>query len=300
MGTFMDSLAANPAGSGGIYGQVPQTNIQDPLGIMNNIKDREMADFKNKANFMADLSLKQEKMRAMFDPKRLGLEDNQQPGQPGQQGGMHTIMAQDPNQLTGYQKGELDLKQQGIGVDRQRLAQQGRLGTQALDIKQQQERLNQEKSDQINASKEADRERKIAEADAKIKQAQAALESKNNNAAAALQAQKDLAAAMEERHKLEMTMKDDHFKKTQEEHKKTLGVLEQRLKQQGRSKTTTEVNPDGTKRTVTTEKGEAADTVQVIGRDGKPYTIPKDKLDDWNQNHKPEDEDPNQEELEPE
>lgn len=292
MGTFMESLAANPNGSGGgIYGQVPQTHIEDPFGLMNSIKDREMRDFRDKANFMADLSVKQDRLRKRFD-----LEDNwtpsRQTGVPGQQNtaGMNTVMAKDPNQMTGYERGELGIKQQGLGIEKQRLAQQGRLGEEAIGIRQKQGEIAQQKNEQINATKISDMERKKNEADAKIEQAQAALESKNNNAEASLKAHKDLAAAMEERHKLELAQKNTQFKESQAMHQKSIDALNEKIKQQGRTKTTTELNPDGTKKTVTTERGDSADTVNVTGKDGKTYTIPKDKLDDWNKNHKLEEE----------
>ena len=275
----MDNLAANPKGGSGIYGQ-PGPDNTDVMGMVNQMKDREMMDFKNKANFMSDLSLKQDKMRALFNPDRLGLRDNLQPGQTMEGGPPNVQIAQDPNQMTGYQKGELGVRQQGLNLESQKIGQTGKLGQEAINVKNQQLELNQQKSNQIHEQKLADMQRKTNEADAKIQQAQAALESKNNNSEQTLQAHKDLAAAVEERHKLEIAQKDAQFQKKSEEHQQTIKSMEAKLKQGANTKTTTETNPDGTKRTVTTQKGDAADSVQVTGKDGKTYTIPKDKLND--------------------
>src|SRR5258708_31244549 len=109
MPTFMDSLASNPSGS--IYGQPSQTSDQDVLNLVNQKKDREMRDFKEKSNFMSDLSLRQEsRMRSLFPP------ESSQQGQP-----QNVVLGQDPNAMTGYQKGELGIRQQGINQDQQRL-----------------------------------------------------------------------------------------------------------------------------------------------------------------------------------
>jgi hypothetical protein len=280
--TFMSSLAANPSGGSGIYGQPNQQSDQDVLGIVNQLKDREMNDFKNKAVFMSDLSLKQDKLRALFDPSKEGGPQQQQ------QQGPNVVLGKDPNEMSGYEKGELGIRQQGLGLERQKIAQQGKLGQEGLDIKSAQERLNQQKSDQINKNKQDDMQRKIDESNAKIEQAQKALESKNNNAEQALEAHKAMAAAVEERHKLELAQKDAQFKKVQEQHQQTIDQLEVKIKQAGHSK---QVKKDSQGNVITTEttKGDAAETVNVKGPDGKTYPIPKDKLDDWNKNHQQQD-----------
>lgn len=289
--TFMQNLAANPnGGSSSIYGQPGPNNDQDSLGIVNRLKDREMKDFQDKANFMADLSLKQDRMRKIYsmddEAHMMGQPNTPSNGQTGQPG-QNTVIAPDPNQMTGYQKGELSVRQQGNNIESQRINQQGKLGEQALGIKSDQEKLNQQKSDQINKQKQDDMQRKTEEADAKIKLAQDKLQQAGDNAAASLQAHKDIAAAVEARHKLELSQKDAQFQTTHKQMQDKIDQMTEQLKQKGRSQTTTETNSDGTKRETTTLKGSAAETVQVTGKDGKTYTIPKDKVDDWNANHKP-------------
>jgi len=275
--TFMSSLAANP--SSGIASQPGQQSDQDVLGIVNQMKDREMNDFKNKAVFMADLSLKQDKMRALFDPSKLGGPQEPQPQQ-------NTVMAKDPNQMTGYEKGELGIRQQGINQESQRMAQQGKLGQEALDIKTQQEKVNQQKSEQINATKQADMQRKIEDANNKLGLAYEQLNNKNNNAEQVLEAHKAVAAAMEERHKLELAQKDHNFQVTSDMHQQQIKDLEKKAKD---AQHTTQTKRDSQGNVITTEttKGDAADMIDVVGPNGQKGKIPRDKLDDWNKNHQP-------------
>lgn len=273
--SFMSNLAANPSGS--VYGQPGNGDEEDPLNLVNRLKDRENMDFQNRANFMSDLSLKQDRMKRIYDTAQSSPnENNKQP---------NVVMGHNPDEITPAQKADLGIKQQGLNIDSQRLAQTGKLGQESLNLKSEQEKLNQQKSDQINQTKQADMQRKIDESNKKIELAQQALESKNNNAEQTLQMHKDLAAAVEERHKLEMENMQHRFDVTSTGHQKTIDALNERIKQQGKTTTTTEVNPEGTKKTTKTLKGSAADTVQVTGKDGKTYTIPADKQDDWEANH---------------
>jgi hypothetical protein len=294
----MDNLAANPSGSSSIYGQPATPSNQDMLSVVNRLKDRNMQDFKEKANFMSDLSLKQDRLKRIYDTYQVNpLDEFRQSSQGpnGAQQPMNTVMAKDPNALTGYQKGELGIRQQGVDLESQRLAQAGKFGQGALDIKDAAQKLNQQKNDQINALKTADMQRKIDEANQKIQLATNALQQKSDSAEASLQAHKDLAAAVEERHKLEMIQKQNQFDMISSQHQQTIDALNKRLKQQSHQSTTTSVNPDGSQKTVTTDRGGDPNaptqnpdgTYSVTAPDGTKGTIPADKLNDWMQNHHP-------------
>jgi hypothetical protein len=280
----MSSLAANPGGSG-VYGQPGQQD--DTLGIVNQLKDRELRDFKDKSNFMSDLSFRQEaRMRALFDPSgHQGVPQGDQQGQSGQP--MNTVMAKDPNAMTGYEKGELGIRQQGLGLEQQKTAQTGKMGEEKLGIQSAQEKLNQQKSDQANAAKQADLQRKVDESSQKFAAIQAELERKTKAGEDTLQAHKDLAAIVEERHAAERAM-TQHKMDTQDEQFKKLRTEHDALLKQ--SQNTKQVKKDAQGNVITTEttKGSAAETVDVVGKDGKKYTIPADKVDDWNKNHQPE------------
>jgi hypothetical protein len=295
---FVSNLAANSPGNSGIYGQ-PSSNTDDQtenvMSIVNNLKDREMRDFQNKANFMADLSIKQDRLRRLYDPatqQNMTNGGGPIPGSGGQgnmNGSPNVVMGQSPTDMTGYQKGELGLKQQALTQDKANdaavLSQRQKLGQGALDIKQQGADLAQQKSDQINDLKQADLQRKIADADSKLQFAQQKLDSTNTNVEAHLAAQKELAAAVEARHKLEMDSKQHQFDTVNKQHQEQITSLEQKVKDARNKKTTTNLSPDGSERTTTTQTGDAAKTVQVKGKDGQMYEIPADQLDDWNANH---------------
>jgi len=276
--SFMDRLATNPSGSsGGIFGMPAPQNDSDTLSIVNRLKDREFEDYKNKARFDDERSLRQEsRMRQLFDPNK---NTNSQPQVNNQAGIIPNILT--PDQQV-YQQQQLE--QPKLDMESKKLDSQSKFGQQGLAIKDAQEKLNQTKNTQINEDRDADRERKVNEANQKIALAQKALTDKDTNSAAQLQAHKDMAAAIEERHKLELENQKFDFNAKLTEQKRqfdeTSGLHKQQIADAENSQTTTEVNPDGTKKTVTTKKGDAVAMIQVLGKDGKTYTIPKDKLDD--------------------
>ncbi len=283
--TFMQSLAANPSGGSGIYNTAPQPDQGNELKIVNQLKDRDMMDFKNKAEFMSDLSLKQDRLRALYDPAKSSPQPQQQTSaMPDPE---HPFGNQD--QISGSQKADLAMKQQGMDLDKAKLAQQGKLGEEALDVKSKSEALAQQKSDQIKNQKINELQQKTDAANQKIELAQQKLQQSGDNAAAQLQSHKDLAAAMEERHKLELAQKDHQFQVTSDQHAQQIKDLEQKVKDSRNKKVTTEINADGTKKTTTTASGSAAQTIQVKGKDGQTYEIPADKKDEWDQQHAPED-----------
>ncbi len=296
--SFVDNIAANPIGGAqgsSISGQPgirqPQANQQDPLDLVNRIKDRQMQDFKDKANFMSDLSLKQDRLRNYFNPLDLRSQTGPHFGdiqQGDQGGGPNVVQGKDPNEMSGYEKGELGVRQQGVNLEQQKLAQSGKMGQEALDIKSQQEKLNQQKSDQINATKTADMQHKIETTNQQLQLAQEKLKQAGTNAAATIKAHEDLAKIVEQRHQLEMDMRQHQFDITSGQHQAAIDAANKKLQQSGRSKTTT-TDSTGATRTTTTEKGSAADTIQVTGKDGQTYEIPADKEDEWNSTHAPDD-----------
>lgn len=261
----MDSLSSNPSGSG-IYGAKPDNfGPQEALNLVFQLRDRENRDFKDKANFMSDLSLKQDRMRNLFNP------DNQQ--QNPQK--MNTVIAQDPNMITELDRRKLDMSKQGLDLDKKKLEQQGKLGQEALDIKGSQQQLNQQKSDQINATKQADMQRKIDESTKKFDLLQADLDRKTKSGEDTLQLRRDLSASVEERHKLEMAQKDSAFIETKKIHDAQIKKMEEDAKNASGSETTTEINADGTKKTVITKKGQTK-RIGVIGPNGESGTIEED------------------------
>ena len=274
----MSNLAANPSGSGGIYGQPGQTSNDEILGIVNKLKNREWEDYKNKANFNADLSMKQERIRRLFDIEQ------QQRDQTGPQGGPKNVVWGDDSHkalsaMSGYQGAQLGIRQQELDLDSQKMVQQGRLGQEALDIKSDQQQLNQQKSDQLKDREQAKLQHKIEESDAKLELVKQGLEDRNKTAEDRLALQKELAANMKERYELDRAMKEHQFNTTNENHLATIKQQEEKLKQGAESETTTELNADGTKKVVSTKKGSAIKKrIAVIGPNGESGTVEEDDV----------------------
>lgn len=276
------SGVANPLGSG-------TGNFGDILDVYNNIKDREMRDFQNKASFMADLSLKQDRLRKLYDTMDstygMGpqITDTQKTGtNPSGQPQQNVVLGQDPNALTGYQKADLSMKQNAQNIESQRVAQQGRIGQEQVDIKQQQEKLNQQKSDQIRDQKinELQQKRDAAlqkanETDAKLKQQEGDFNKK-------LDAMKQHEANMKELHDAETKLKDAQHEDAQIKMKANIDALKQRLDQA--SKQTKSTTVGGETKTETITKG-TQDKVQMYGPDGSVHMIPKDKVQDAKDNY---------------
>ena len=291
----MDSLASNPAGSSaGIYGAVnPNQQMDDyathALSFVNRMKDREMQDFKDKAMFMADLSLKQDRLRKLYDPN---VQDTNQ--DPSNTKGMNTVMARDPNEMTGYEKGELGIRQQQLGQESQRIAQQGKLGQEALDVRNAQEKLNEQKNQQIFETKMKDMERKTQEAEQKAELARQRLEQQGQTIEN-LKAYHDAQmAANQAKFDAQTALQQGRFEELQRSHKALEVDRARRTDQAGRTSVDVKVNPEGTERTTTTTRGSQSfptrnsdGTYHVIGPNGQEGDIPGDKLDDWLSNHQP-------------
>ena len=274
--SFMGNLAANPSGSGGIYGQPGQQTNGDTLSLVRQLKDREMQDFKDKASFMSDLSLKQDRMRSLFQPASLSTQDQQMQQGQGQSQQMNTVMAKDPNQMTGYEKGELGMKQQGMNLDSQRMNQQGKLGQEALDVKTQQQNLTQQKSEMQNTRLMADMQRKSEDANQRLQLAQQALNDRNTTAEARISLQKEAAVAAKAAFDANSQMKQTQFDATNKSHLDTIAQQQKTLDQNANQ---TQVKTDNAGNTITTKttKGSAANTIRVKGPNGESGTVNADE-----------------------
>ena len=265
--TFMSSLAANPSGSGSVFGMPGPQRGGDELQFVNNIKDREMNDYKNKANFMADLSIKQDRLRKLYGLDGGAGGQMQQPqGNQSPEQQQQMLNAQDPSkQINPMQQAQLGLQQRGQDLESQRITQQGKMGQEAIDIKQQQADLNQQKSDQINALKTQEAENRRNEAEARLKLQGDTIEN--------LKAYRE---AMDAWHKTQMEDKDRQHQKDKDQMQANIDALhaqmdrrldqgDTRLDQAGNKEVTTNVNPEGTKRTVTTKSGSSQDENDPLG-----------------------------------
>jgi hypothetical protein len=284
---FTDNLAANP--SSGVYGGIgPNNNAEgDVLDFVNKIKDRNMQDFKNRAVFMNTLQNQQANLRRVMSP------EGQQSGTMGEpiKPPMNVQQAPDPNQMMNENqvpfpiRAELANRDKQANVESQRIAQQGKFGQEALDIKSAQEKLNQQKSDQIDALKIRQENDKVANEQARAKAVQDAQDARNKNFSSTLQQHKDQMQQMKDKYDADREAADARHQANMDAMDARTKILEEAAKQKGRTTQTTSVG--GQTRTQTTEKGTAADRVQVIGKDGKAYMIPGDKVNDMDSDGTP-------------
>jgi hypothetical protein len=279
--TFMSSLAANPSGGSGIYNSQKPPDQANELAIMNQIKDREMRDFKDKAGFMSDLSVKQNRLMNLYDPASQQSQDqrNQQ-----MQQGPQVSQVRDPNAMTGDQKANNDMRQQGLNLDKQKLDQQKQLGQEAIDTKSAQEKLNQQKSDQIHQQKIDELIAKQTDAKGKLDLATKALSDKTKSADEQLKLHQDIMTNTKAFHDAEVAQMKLKFERAQADHEDALKTMKAKLDAGNKSVTTT-LNPDGTSKTVKTTTGDANKTIRVQMKDGTFGTIPVSKLDDFNANY---------------
>lgn len=151
--------------AGAYYGDPGQQNtgIEDILPLFHAVRDRNMQDYKDKAAFDSDLAIRQENSRRVFDPNRAGTSLSTVGGGGGRTTNPDISMgltAPNPEiatnlkeDLTPQDKAKFGLEKSSQDIERSKIAQQGKLGEEALGIKTAQEKLNQEKSENIHQTK---------------------------------------------------------------------------------------------------------------------------------------------------
>lgn len=277
---FLDKLAANPSGSG-IYNSSGPQNVDfgPTLSAINQLKDREMNDYKQKAQFNQELSLRQPRLQQIYAPpgSRIGNLNQGQPdvvfGGEDKSGALPTPMQQEG----------INQNKQEMGLQEQKLAQQSKFGDQKIAQMQATHDLNKQKSDQIFQTKQADMQRKVDEANNKLGFAYDQLNQKGNNAdtlAAIKQAQIDSQKAqmelMNHHHTAQLEeLKIQHAatnKHLQDQLDETKANNKAKLNAAGQP--TTEVKSQDASGAITTTKTKGSNTIRVIHPDGRHGVFP--------------------------
>lgn len=265
---FLDRLAANPSGSGIAGAVAPESYNQNNLiNLVNTIKDRDMNDFKAKANFMSDLSMRQNRMNSIYDPG----QTNSNIDHP-----MNTVLGKDPNAISPTDQVEIGLKKQGLGLEQQKIAQTGKLGEEAVSVRTAQEKLNQQKSDQINDLKMNDLQRKSDEANSRLDLANKALTQKGDNATAMQQLSQARIDALQAQHDLDNHRRDAQAADTQKMHEAAMKNMQDKLDLAGQPTTVkTDVTNDasGNPNSVTKTTSKGSSRIKVTGPNGESGTV---------------------------
>lgn len=263
-------------GNGGSVGGA----VNELLPIINHLKDRALQDYHTKGMIDQDLAVRQANMRNIFDPAKTsqvpGTGMNVNPN-------MNTVLKEDISPLD---KAKLGQGQQGIELDKQKLSQQGKFGQEALDIKDKQEQLNSTKNQNIHDQKIQDMQRKVEDSTNKLGLSYDRLQQNADNANAHIQFNRDQMAATEARHALELAQRDKAQNDMANLHAAQIKNMQDKLDQATKPTTkTTTVNPEGTSKTETTQKGNVINntntnsTIKMTGKDGQSYMIPSTKKD---------------------
>jgi len=269
---FFDQLAANP-GNSGVYGsQNPER--PDPmmaLQIVNRLRDRDMNDFKEKQNFMSDLSQRQPNMRQVFSPTiNNGGGQNQPP--------MDTVLKDNTQPITPFQREGLNIDKSKLGLEGQKVAQSAKFGEERISADKAKQDLDTLKNKQIYDTKQADMQRKVEESQAKLELAQKTLEQKGQTAEGVSKFKDAQLEAIKAQRELDNNRHDAAAEEATRLHDAQIAAMQGKTENSNRSDiTTTSLSPDQQTKTVTKSKGSSR--IKVIHPDGTPGTIDASEAD---------------------
>lgn len=269
---FLDSVRRSSGSS--VYNDNPMENDSDffnrEMSMDEELRRRDMNDFRQKNQFMSELSNRQPRMQQLFNPTP--SRDMKAPTE-----GMDVVFKD--NAITPFQKAGLDLKGEDTRIDRAKLGNDTRrvnlaekMGEEKLDLEGKKHELNVEKNKNIFETKQADLQRKVDEAANKLDLADRQLALKKDDSAATVARHKAELDATNARHALEMHQKENALAEATRLHDAQIADAKKKTEQSAESETTTELNADGTKKTVKTQKG-AKKRISVIGPNGQKGTI---------------------------
>ena len=258
-------IAPNPqfmlGGSGGDGGIGSMLSSITPF--INNMRNRNLDDLRSQlqiTNQYEGPNIRDPRMRNMMDPN----------------GAQNVILN---SGMTDFQKASLSLDRDklnsGNSIDKEKLALAKSTGEDKLALQKGALELNELKNDQIYQTKIKDMERKAEEANAKLELAQQQLQGRENNTTATMAYRQAQLEAVNARHELDLAQRDAALEESKRLHDAQIADMKARLDAAGNTTQTTEVNDEGTKKTVTTKKGSSDNTarVSVIGPNNQKGTV---------------------------
>lgn len=276
--------------AGAYYGDPGQgdnslDSLSSLLPLFHAIRNRDLQDKQAENDMAVNLPIRQERMRAAFDPKTgMGRTTNPHVSTGITPANTEIATAVAPG-LSPQEQANISLKKNDQQIDRERLTQQGKMGEERLGIQRSQERLNELKNENIHNQKEADMRRKVNETEQRLGLAHEDLLRKQNDTTAHINFNKAQMDSTEARHALERILKDKEIKNTKDLHDAQIKELGQRHEDTIRS-LGYEYDDQGRliKATERKEKENPAfksvTTQRFQSKDGKnTWNIPVDKLD---------------------
>lgn len=205
-------------------------------------------------------------------------------------------------QELGIRRAQLGLQKEDLGLRREDLKFRRNLGEEKVGLDREKLELNQLKNQQIYQVKLDDMERKTTDAQARLALATQQLQGRENNAAAQLQFRQAQLDATNARHALDIAVREAQLAETGKVNEARIKQIMDTIENSGYQMEETELDETGRKRTVITRRGQPptisssntdrrlpnesgvtdsrlADTVPMIGKDGKTYYIAKSNVE---------------------
>lgn len=269
---FMDNLKkqsfTSPAGALGVRGVGPSPGgLNQIRQFLDHQRVKDQEDFKSRASFTNDLSLRNQRM--------LDMNAAKQP--------MNTVF-DDGDDLTAFQKANLGLEREKLNLNKDESALDRKLKEDTLGINRDKLALDKDaleldkkKNDQIYETKIKDLERKANEAAQKADLAERNLQQRTNSAEALNAHREAQIAAATARHELEIAQRDRTLAENTRMNDARIQQIRDAAEAAGLVISEETLNEDGTKKTTITRRGDkAADStgrVKVLNAEGKSGTV---------------------------
>lgn len=267
-------------------------NPESVMPLIRAVRNRDLEDLQARGQIEGDLAIRQANLRRIYGldptPPALGAAFSATgltPPAPG-------ISTQLKEDISPLDKAKLGLEKSAQDIESSKVKQAGQLGSERLDIQQQQADINRQKSDQIHETKIADLQRRADEATQRMGMFYDKLQQNANDNAAHLNFLTSKSAADEARHQLELAQKDRQLQQQQDYNTARIADLNKKYND--------ELTTIGYKRDeqgnlvqTTVRKGkvppaksgafDSSTTKAFVGKDGTKYDIPMDKVDQFQQ-----------------
>lgn len=269
---------------GALAGQFPPVKPRQDVigGGTNNMLPSEIPGLSAEAN-----------AREMAGIQSIGNQIAAAP-QARQQQPMNTVML-GGEPMSEYQKNQIALGREGLEVDKEAKAQALGIDRSRLQLDREKGELAQLKNQQIYDIKIADMERKTQDSEQRLKLAYDQLQARQGDQLALQQFREAQLGALNARHELELAQRERAMLEQQRMNDARIQQMRDAAEAAGYQITETELDPTGTKRTVVTRRGDAAqqqtptqaanpnqppNTTAMQGLDGQVYYVPNDKVNE--------------------
>ncbi len=284
----------------GFYGDPgieKEDELQSLMPILHAVRNRDLQDFEARGNITNNLAIRQERMKALFDPLTgMGRTTNNEisHGITAPNTSMNTVVKED---MSPQDKANLQLKKNDQTLESRKIDQAGKLGAERLGIQQQQEQLNEQKNENIHNQRQRELERKASDSESKLKLAYDRLQQQGDNAQAHIAFNQATLEATNARHALELAQKDKEHQDALALRDAQINDLNSKINERDNPKdkvveTNMEVDANGVpiKKTERTSRSDSKafdsnTTYRMTDSDGKDWMVSNKNMDAFMKAH---------------